>query len=127
MALGLAFSALVVLPFRGHDAVDVYRLGHSPTIGFAIAVAGFAALIAGSSQWRAGALAALLLLRFGPVASETSSAWGYPGFQFRMALRFNLENPVFLGGLTPEMKLDLERESRLEAHRDDPLKAPFEP
>lgn len=127
VALGLAFSALVVLPFRGHDAVDVYRLGHTPTVGFAIAVAGFAALIAGQFPWRSAALATLLLLRFGPAASETSAAWGYPGFQFRMALRFNLENPMFLGGLTPEMKRDLERESRFEAHRDDPLKAPFEP
>jgi len=44
-----------------------------------------------------------------------------------MALRFNLENPVFLDGLTPEMRRDLERESRFEAHRDNPLKAPFEP
>ena len=127
LALGLAFSALVVLPFRGHDAVDVYRLGHTPTIGFAIAVAGFASLIAGESRWRAALLGALLLLRLGPVARETSAAWGYPGFQFRMALRFNLENPTFLGGLTPEMKQDLERERRFEAHRDDPLETPFEP
>jgi len=126
VALGLAFSALVVLPFRGEDGVDVYRLGHTPTIGFAIALAGVATLVARESQWRSVALAAALLLRFGPVASETSSAWGYPGFQFRMALRFNLENPVFLAGLTPEMKRDLEWESRFEAHRDDPLKAPFE-
>ncbi|HQZ16535.1 MAG TPA: hypothetical protein PLD86_06625, partial [Vicinamibacteria bacterium] len=114
LALGLAFSALVVLPFRGHDAVDVYRLGHTPTIGFAITVAGFASLIAGESRWRAALLGALLLLRLGPVARETSAAWGYPGFQFRMALRFNLENPTFLGGLTPEMKRDLERERRFE-------------
>ena len=57
---------------------------------------------------------------------ETSSAWGYPGVQFRMALRFNLENPMFIGGLTPDMKRDLEREARFEAHRDDPLTIPFE-
>ena len=124
---GLAFSALVVLPFRGHDAVDVYRLGHTPTLGFAIAVAGLASVLANSSLPRSAALAILLLLRFGPLARETSSAWGYPGFQFRMALRFNLENPMFLGGLTPDMKRDLEREARFEAHRDDPLTTPFEP
>jgi hypothetical protein len=127
MAVGLVFSALVVLPFRGHDAVDMYRLGHSPGVGFAITVAGFAALIAGEIPWRSATIAALLLLRFGPVASETSAAWGYPGFQFRMALRFNLENPLFLSGLTGEMRRDLERESRFEAHRDDPLNTPFEP
>lgn len=127
VAAGLASSALVVLPFRGHDAVDVYRLGHTPTIGFAVAVAGFAAIVVRQALWRSVVLAGLLVLRFGPVATETSSAWGYPGFQFRMALRFNLENPMFLGGLTPEMKRDLERESRFEAHRDDPLKTPFEP
>jgi len=127
VAAGLAFSALVVLPFRGHDGVDVYRLGHSPAIGFAVLVAGVAAIIARRSSWPAAALAVLLLLRFGPVARETSAAWGYPGFQFRMALRFNLENPVFVGGLTPEMKRDLERERRFEAHRDDPLRTPFEP
>jgi hypothetical protein len=127
VALGLMFSALVVLPFRGHDAVDVYRLGHSPVIGFAIAVAGFAVLLARESAWRAALLAGLLLFGFGPVASETSAVWGYPGFQFRMALRFNLENPVFLGGLTLEMKQDLERERRFEAHRDEPLNIPFEP
>lgn len=127
LALGLAFSALVVLPFRGHDAVDVYRLGHTPTIGFGIAVAGLASLIAGESRWRAALLGALLLLRLGPVARETSAAWGYPGFQFRMALRFNLENPTFLRGLTSEMREDLERERRFEAHRDDPLETPFKP
>jgi hypothetical protein len=127
VGLGMAFSVLVVIPFRGHDAVDVYRLGHTPTIGLAISFAGLAALVAGESRWRSAALAALLLLRFGPGASETSAAWGYPGFQFRMALRFNLENPVFLGGLTPAMRRDLERESRFEAHRDDPLRSPFEP
>ncbi len=127
VALGLAFSALVVLPFRGHDAVDVYRLGHTPAIGFAIAVAGLATLVAREFKWRSLALAVLLLLRFGPVASETSAVWGYPGFQFRMALRFNLENPILLGGLTPEMKRDLERESRFEAHRDAPIAFPFEP
>jgi len=127
IALGLAFSALIVLPFRGHDAVDIYRLGHSPTVGFAIAVAGLTALVAGEIPWRSMAVAALLLLRFGPMATATSAAWGYPGFQFRMALRFNLENPLFLSGLTPEMRRDLERESRFEAHRDDPLKTPFEP
>lgn len=119
--LGLAFSALVVLPFRGHDAVDVYRLGHTPTIGFGILVAGFATILARESRGRAVAVALLLVLRFGPIARETSAAWGYPGFQFRMALRFNLENPIFLGGLTPEMKKDLERESWLVAHRDEPL------
>ena len=127
VSVGLAFSALVVLPFRGHDAVDVYRLGHTPTIGFAIAVAGFAALVARNSHGRSAALAVLLLLRLAPVARETSAAWGYPGFQFRMALRFNLENPILLGGLTPEMKRDLERESRFEAHRDAPIASPFEP
>ncbi|MBX7184039.1 MAG: hypothetical protein K1Y01_02745 [Vicinamibacteria bacterium] len=127
VAAGLTFSALVVLPFRGHDAVDVYRLGHTPTVGFALAVAGFASIVVRQALWRSMALAVLLILRFGPVAAETSSAWGYPGFQFRMALRFNLENPMFLGGLTPEMKRDLERESRFEAHRDDPLRTPFEP
>jgi len=41
--------------------------------------------------------------------------------------RFKLENPRFLGGLTPGMKQDLERERRFEAHRDDPLETPFEP
>ena len=35
--------------------------------------------------------------------------------------------PAFLGGLTPGMKQDLERERRFEAHRDDPLETPFEP
>jgi hypothetical protein len=127
VALGLAFSALAVLPFRGHDAVDVYRLGHTPTIGFALVVAGFAAILARLSRWREAALAAGLLLRFGPVSRETSAAWGYPGFQFRMALRFNLENPTFLAGLTPEMEGDLRREDRFVAHRDEPLKNPFEP
>jgi hypothetical protein len=124
---GLLFSALVVLPFRGHDAVDVYRLGHTPTVGLAILVAALACLPARDSKVRTVAIALLLILRFGPVARETSAAWGYPGFQFRMALRFNLENPTFLGGLTDEMKVDLERESRFEAHRDNPLSSPFEP
>jgi hypothetical protein len=127
IAVGLTWSALVVLPFRGHDAVDVYRLGHTPTIGFAIAVAGLAAIVAGPSRWRALAIAGLLLVRLSGVSRETSAAWGYPGFQFRMALRFNLENPTFLGGLTPAMRRDLDRESLLEAHRDEPLKAPFQP
>jgi hypothetical protein len=126
IAVGLAWSALVVLPFRGHDAVDVYRLGHTPVIGFAILVAGVATLVVGASRWRALAIAMVLLFRFGPVSTETSGAWGYPGFQFRMALRFNLENTTFLGGLTPEMRRNLERESLLEAHRDDPLKTPFQ-
>jgi hypothetical protein len=125
IAVGLTWSALVVLPFRGHDGVDVYRLGHTPVIGFSILVAGVAMLLVGLSQWRAIAVALVLLFRFGPVSTETSAAWGYPGFQFRMALRFNLENPTFLGGLTAEMRRDLERESLLEAHRDDPLKTPF--
>ena len=116
-----------MLPTRGHEAIEVYRLGHGPAIGFGIMVAGLAWLLARDSPWRHAALALLLLLRFGPVSRETSTAWGYPGFQFRMALRFNLENPVFLDGLTPEMRRDLERESRFEAHRDNPLKAPFEP
>jgi hypothetical protein len=127
VAAGLAYAALIVLPFRGHDAVDVYRLGHSPTVGFAIALAGFAALFGHESQLRSLGLAALLLLRFGAVASETSLTWGYPGFQFRMALRFNRENPAFLAGLTPEMREDLEREISFEAHRDDPLRVPFGP
>lgn len=127
VAAGLAYAALIVLPFRGHDAVDVYRLGHSPTVGFAMALAGFAALLGQESRLRSLALGALLLLRFGAVASETSLAWGYPGFQFRMALRFNRENPTFLAGLTPEMREDLEREIRFEGHRDDPLRVPFGP
>ncbi len=127
VASGLAFSALVVLPFRGHDAVDVYRLGHTPTVGFGLVVAGLATILTCLAPWRELALAASLLVYFGPVARETSAAWGYPGFQFRMALRFNLENPAFLAGLTPEMKQDLERESLLVAHRDEPLKIPFEP
>ena len=125
--LGLAFSAIIVLPTRGHEAIEVYRLGHGPAIGIGIMMAGFAWLVARDSPWRHAALALLLLLRFGPVSRETSAAWGYPGFQFRMALRFNLENPVFLGGLTAEMRRDLERESRFEAHRDEPLEAPFVP
>ena len=127
VSLGIAFSALVVIPFRGHDAVDVYRLGHTPVLGFGILVAGLSMLVLSESLLRALALALTLLLRFGPVSSETSAAWGYPGFQFRMALRFNLENPYFMNGLTPEMRRDLERESRFEAHRDNPLSAPFEP
>jgi hypothetical protein len=44
-----------------------------------------------------------------------------------MTLHFNLENPIFMAGLTPEMRRDLEREGRFEAHRDDPLETPFEP
>lgn len=127
VAAGMVFPALVVIPFRGHDAVDVYRLGHTPALGFGMVVAGLAAVLARESFWRAAALAALLLVRFGPLASDTSSAWGYPGFQFRMALRFNLENPLFLSGLDPEMRQDLERESRFESHRDDPLGNPFVP
>ncbi|MEO8359667.1 MAG: hypothetical protein ABI672_06525, partial [Vicinamibacteria bacterium] len=127
VAIGLAFSALVVLPFRGHDAVDIYRLGHTPTLGFGILIAAVASLAMRDSRLRTLVLATLLILRLGPVAQETSAAWGYPGFQFRMALRFNLENPLFLSGLTPEMRLDLERQSRFEAHRDNPLTSPFAP
>lgn len=126
-ALGLAFSATIVLPTRGHEAIEVYRLGHGPAVGFGIAVAGFAWLLARDSAWRHAALAILILLRFGPVSRETSAAWGYPGFQFRMALHFNLENQALIAGLTPEMKVDLRREGRFEAHRDAPLQVPFEP
>lgn len=125
--LGIAFSALVVIPFRGPQGVDVYRLGHSPTIGFGIFIAGLAAVLTRESRWRNVARATLLMARFGPEASRTSAAWGYPGFQFEMALRFNRENPYFIGGLDPEMRSDLERESHLEDHRNEPLKAPLEP
>lgn len=124
-AFGLLWPALVVLPFRGHDGVDIYRLGHSLAIGLGFFVAGIAALVPARARLVYPFVAAALVAAFVPPARAVTAAWGDPGFQFVAALRFNLDNPTFMAALTPEMRADIERAKAIAAHTEDPIAHDF--
>jgi hypothetical protein len=125
-AAGLLWPLVSVIPFKGHhDEVDLYRLGHTPLLGFGICVAALSAVRFARKPWALWLFALAATLRFAPEAQATSAAWGYPGFMFRATTVFNLENDAFKKALPTAMRDNLELEAEMTAHLDAPLEAPW--